>query len=97
MVNKTPVLYATNRSIGGNAPSVYLPRILSKVGGMDEGDLRDRVESHQASYDLMMVDDFDGFFLDRASRLLDLIEGAMGKPVGDRASETTVKAFGAEL
>lgn len=96
-VNKTPVLYATNRSIGGNAPSVYLPRILSKVGGMDEGDLRDRVESHQASYDLMMVDDFDGFFLDRASRLLDLIEGAMGKPVGDRASETTVKAFGAEL
>lgn len=97
VVNKTPVLYATNRSIGGSAPSVYLPRILSKVGGMDEGDLRDRVESHQASYDLMMVDDFDDFFLDRASRLLDLIEGAMGKPVGDRASETTVKAFGAEL
>lgn len=97
VVNKTPVLYATNRSIGGSAPSVYLPRILSKVGGMDEGDLRDRVESHQASYDLMMADDFDGFFLDRASRLLDLIEGAMGKPVGDRASETTVKAFGAEL
>lgn len=97
VVNKAPVLYATNRSIGGSAPSVYLPRILSKVAGMDEGDLRDRVESHQASYDLMMADDFDGFFLDRASRLLDLIESAMGKPVGDRSSETTVKAFGAEL
>ena len=97
VVNKTPILYATNRSIGGSAPSAYLPRILSKVGGMDEGDLRDRVGSHLASFDLMMADDFDGFFLDRASRLLDLIEAAMGKPVGDRASETTVKAFGAAL
>ena len=94
VVNKTPILYATNRSIGGSAPSAYLPRILSKVGGIDEGDLRDRVESHQASYDLMIADDFDGFFLDRASRLLDLIEAAMGKPVGDRASETTIQAFG---
>lgn len=97
VVNKTPVLYATNRSIGGSAPSVYLPRILSKVGDMDEVDLRDRVESHQASYDMLRSDDFDGFFLDRASRLLDLIEGAMGKQVGDRSSETTVQAFGSAL
>lgn len=97
VVNKTPVLYATNRSIGGSAPSVYLPRILSKVGDMDEADLRNRVESHQASYDMLRSDDFDGFFLDRASRLLDLIEGAMGKPVGDRSSETTVQAFGSAL
>lgn len=97
VVNKTPVLYATNRSIGGSAPSVYLPRILSKVGDMDEADLRNRVESHQASYDMLRSDDFDGFFLDRASRLLDLIEAAMGKPVGDRSSETTVQAFGSAL
>lgn len=97
VVNKTPVLYATNRSIGGSAPSVYLPRILSKVGDMDEADLRNRVESHQASYDMLRSDDFDGFFLDRASRLLDLIEGAMGKQVGDRSSETTIQAFGSAL
>lgn len=45
----------------------------------------------------MMADDFDGFFLDRTGWPLDLIEAAMGKPVGDRALETTVKAFGAEL
>ena len=97
VVNKTPILYATNRSIGGSAPSIYLSRILSKVGDMDEADLRDRVESHQASYDMLRSDDFDGFFLDRATRLLDLIEGAMGKPVGDRSSETTVRAFGFAL
>ena len=97
VINKTPILYATNRSIGGSAPSAYLPRILAKVSNMDENDLRDRVESHQASYDLMMADDFDGFFLDRASRLLNLIEAAMGRPVGDRSSETTVQTFGSEL
>lgn len=97
VVNKTPILYATNRSIGGSAPSAYLARIVAKVEGVDEDDLRGRVESHQADFGYMKADDFESFFLDRASRILSLIEGAMGKPVGDRASETTVRAFGTAL
>lgn len=97
VVNKTPILYATNRSIGGSAPSAYLARIVAKVEGVDEDDLRGRVESHQADFGYMKADDFESFFLDRAARILSLIEGAMGKPVGDRASETTVRAFGTAL
>ncbi len=50
IVNKTPILPATNRSIGGNAPSEYLDAILRKVDGLTEDQLKDRVESHFIDY-----------------------------------------------
>ena len=40
IVNKTPILPATNRSIGGNAPSEYTKAILKKVSGLTEDDLK---------------------------------------------------------
>lgn len=39
IVNKTPILPATNRSIGGNAPSEYTKTILKKVSGLTETEL----------------------------------------------------------
>lgn len=97
IVNKTPILPATNRSIGGNAPSIYTQSILKKVSGLTEEDLRARIESHMVNYDALVSDDFDTYFVDRAKKLLNLIEKAMGKPVADRDAEATVEQFGASL
>lgn len=97
IVNKTPILPETNRSIGGNAPSVYTKAILRKVAGLTEEDLKDRIESHKINYDALISDNFDEYFIDRAKKLLVMIENAMGKPISDRGSETTVQQFGVSL
>lgn len=96
IVNKTPLIARTNREIGGVAPSKYLPKIM-KDEQVDGAELRRRVESHLIDYDALAADDFDAFFLDRAKRLLGVIEQAMGKEVPDRASDETVAAFGSAL
>ena len=97
IVNKTPILPATNRSIGGNAPSEYTKAILKKVSGLTEIELKERIESHCVDYDALINDDFDTYFVDRAKKLLGLIEKAMGKPVSDRDAEITIEQFGASL
>lgn len=97
IVNKTPILPATNRSIGGNAPSEYTKTILKKVSGLTEEELKERIESHCVDYDALVRDDFDSYFVDRAKKLLGLIEKAMGKPVSDRDAEITIEQFGASL
>ena len=96
IVNKTPLIARTNRVVGSSAPSGYLVKVQQK-GQIDENELRERVESHCINYDLLVADDFDGFIINRAKRLLDLIGEAMGKEVSGRSSEETVKAFGASL
>lgn len=97
IVNKTPILPATNRSIGGNAPSEYAKTILKKVSGLTEAELKERIKSHCVDYDALVKDDFDTYFIDRAKKLLGLIEKAMGKPVSDRDAEITIEQFGASL
>lgn len=97
IVNKTPILLQTNRSIGGYAPSVYTAGIMKKVDGLTEEALRARIESHLINYDALIADDFDTYFIDRAKALLLLIEKAMGKPVSDKGAETTIEQFGVSL
>ena len=97
IVNKTPILLQTNRSIGGNAPSIYTAGILKKVDGLTEESLRERIESHLINYDALVSDDFDTYFIDRAKALLNLIEKAMEKPVSDRGAENTIEQFGVSL
>ena len=97
IVNKTPILPATNRSIGGNAPSEYTKTILKKVNGLTEDMLRERIESHKVNYDALISDNFDTYFVDRAKKLLDIIETAMDKNVSDRSAENTIQQFGVSL
>lgn len=97
VINKTPLLLATNRSIGGYAPSVYLESILRKVDKLTEEQLKSRVESHLINYTALKSNDFDTYFIDRAKKLLGIIEKAMGKTVSDKNSENTKKQFGASL
>jgi len=97
IVNKTAIIADTNRAIGGHAPSTYLNYILNHTVGMSEVELKSRVESLLINYDLLKSDKFDAYFIDRAKRLLDLIEKVMGKKVSDRGSEETIKQFGESL
>ena len=95
-VNKAPLSARTNRIIGGNAPSAYLAS-LEKNHSVSSEKLDAILESHQMAPALLRSDDFTGFLRDRATRLLDLIEEAMGKKVSGRDSEEVVAAFGGPL
>lgn len=96
IVNKTPLLPASNRSIGGDAPSEYSKRIL-KIADIDEAELRLRVESNLVDFNAFMADDFNSYFISRAKALLGIIEKAMGKSVAGRDSEQTREQFGHSL
>lgn len=80
IINKTAISARTNRMIGGNAPSVYLPRV-QNWASIDEERMNSILASHAIDPALLRADDFDGFFTRRETALLDRIEAAMGKPV----------------
>ena len=78
IVNKTPLTAATNRSIGGAAPSEYLDRIVTRK--QVPGDDLDRfLRSHLIDPTRLDADDFEGFFATRRAALLEAIRKAMGK------------------
>ena len=96
IVNKTPLLPVSNRSIGGSAPSIYSQKIM-KDANITEEQLRMRIESHLIDYNALIHDDFHTYFIERAKRILNVIEGAMGKEIADKGSEQTIQAFGSSL
>ena len=96
IVNKTPLLPASNRQIGGEAPSVYSKSIMKKAE-IDEAELKYRVESHLINYDHLISDNFDKYFIARAKAILKVIEDAMGKTISDKGAEQTVKEYGCSL
>ena len=95
VVNKTPIYATTNRSIGGKAPSLYIQTIRNK--GVSEDKIDYALESHNINPTLLKIDSFDAFIVDRAKRLLNLIEKAMGKAVSGRESNSTIQHFGQAL
>lgn len=82
ILNKTPISYKSNRKIGGDAPSAYLPRIQSeKQVGIDDEAMDVLLRSHAIDPALLRQDDFDACLEDRRVRLGRLVEKAMGKAV----------------
>ena len=96
IINKTPLLAASNRSIGKDAPSVYSARIMQSAS-IDSAEFRKRIESNLIDYESFIADDFNAYFIDRAKKLLRLIEQVMGKPVTDKDSQQTIELYGASL
>lgn len=80
IVNKAPISAKTNRMIGGNAPSVYLPKV-EKSADIKSERMDEILQSHVIDPVPLRADDFDRFFQARAKALLERIERAMGKPV----------------
>lgn len=96
VVNKTPLSYATNREIGGVSPSKYLSKI-EKKGQVSQAMLNIYLESHFIDVSACRKDDFDTYFVKRATSLLNAIEKATGKPIPGRNGEDVIKDFGCAL
>ncbi len=77
IINKTPIDAKTNKIIGGNPPSKYLPRLAQYHDPAE--DLDNVLESHWISPKLLRKDEFAEFFVQRGEAMLDLIGLAMGK------------------
>lgn len=86
VVNKTPISAKTNRMIGGNAPSAYLPR-LEKNAAISPARMDELLESHVIDPTILRADDFEGFFQARFQALLERIELAIGKPIARDMNE----------
>ncbi|MDD2867470.1 DUF262 domain-containing protein [Neomegalonema sp.] len=83
IINKTPLSFRTNRSIGGAAPSAYLAKLEqgdAETPPIRAANLDGYLASHLVAPGLLRADDFDAFMEDRRKRLLALIEKAMNKP-----------------
>lgn len=78
IVNKTAISAATNRSIGGRAPSEYL-MTLERNAEISSAELDGIIATHSINPGYLRIDDFNGFFKDREERLLTIISEAMGK------------------
>jgi hypothetical protein len=78
ILNKTPLSAKTNRMIGGEAPSIYLPKIQKKAK-ISETKLDEILQSHLIPPDCLRGDDFYNFLDARQKSILDRIEKAMGK------------------
>ena len=96
VINKAPITARTNRILSGNAPSKYLASIESNHGVAPDR-LDHLLTTHLVNPDHLRTDNFDAFLRDRAARLLDLVEKAMGKAVVGRDAEDVVEAFGEPL
>lgn len=95
IINKTPVYAGTNRSIGGRAPSEYIKTMEKK--GLTPEQIDYAITSHNINPQMLRSDAFEEFFIDRANRLLNRIEKAMGKATSGRESEDTIREFGTVL
>jgi hypothetical protein len=96
VVNKTPVSSRTNRVVKGVAPSAYAEKII-RDRHVDSADFDRYMATHVVDVDLLRADDFDGYFVERAKGLINLIADAMGKPVSNLDGEDVVEGFGATL
>ena len=96
VINKAPLTARTNRMIGGRSPSQYLSS-LQKHHEISVEQIGEILNSHLINLNLLQIDNFDGFLVNRASNLLDLIEKATGKSISGRDSEEVIKAFGEPL
>lgn len=85
ILNKTSISYKANRKIGGDAPSIYLPKIQNeKQVGLSDEQMNELLASHSISPTLLREDDFEEFIADRRNQLIALIAKAMGKAVEER-------------
>lgn len=80
IVNKTAISATTNRTIGGVAPSAYLNTIETKAQ-IGAGQLDSLLEAHLVPAELLRVNAFAEYFVERRERLCQLVEQAMGKAV----------------
>jgi hypothetical protein len=78
IVNKTPLSYRAQQTMGTSAPSAYLQSFERHTGSPGDW-FDDVVGTHLIDPKTLRADDFEGFYRDRTARLLELVEREMGK------------------
>jgi hypothetical protein len=86
IVNKTALSAASNREIGGKAPSEYLAKIEEKYG-FEPDQLDAILRTHLIDAATLRADDFEAFYAKRKAALASLAQSAQGKAVVDAADE----------
>jgi hypothetical protein len=86
IVNKTPLSWDTNRSIGGRPPASYIKTVQER-NEMSSRDVDAMLDRHLIDADTLRANDFSAFYEARKERLVQLIAQATGKEVSrdDRA------------
>lgn len=80
IINKTPISYKANRTIGGDAPSKYLAALQTHKQVQLSNEQMDKIlEGHCIPTQALRADNFDAFYSSRKRLLLGVIEKAMGK------------------
>lgn len=79
IINKAPISYDTNRSIGGVAPSSYIVKHLDVENGVSKTD--ELLKSQLINPIFIRNDDFNNYYIERKKKLINLIELATGKNV----------------
>jgi hypothetical protein len=79
IINKAPLSYDTNRTIGGSAPSIYISKYLDEANGQDISN--ELLTSQLVDVELIRDDDFEAYYDKRKEKLIELIEVATGKRV----------------
>ncbi|MCL2126761.1 MAG: DUF262 domain-containing protein [Treponema sp.] len=77
IINKAPIAYSTNRSIGGQAPSVYIEKFMDSENGMEKSNML--LMSQLINPRFIRQDNFDEYYQERKRKLTALIENAIGK------------------
>ena len=81
VINKTPIDASTNRKIGGQRPSRYLPKLEQE--GIKQERLNEVLTAHWINPDHLRADRFADCFVERGEAMLALISKAMGKPIAN--------------
>ena len=79
IINKAPISYDTNISIGGGAPADYIEKYLDKVNGVLITDELLRTQLIEPLY--IRINDFNSYYKARKESLIMLIEKATGNQV----------------
>ena len=96
IANRTPILKNTNKLIGSDRPSIYIPNIERKAK-LSSADVDEILELHLADAEFCRADNFDSFIVDRAKKILDAVEELTGRKVIGRDSSEIKSKFGAPL
>jgi len=96
IINKAPISAETNRIIGGNAPSVYIGKLINERGIKEER-LDTILASHVIDAAALKANDYETFFNLRREALLQRIENAMGKKIARETDEFIARELKEEV
>jgi len=96
IINKSPISAETNRMIGGNAPSVYIKKLIDEKGIKKER-LDTILASHVIDAHALKANDYETFFNLRREALLQRIENVTGKKIARVTAEGIARELKEEV